>query len=227
MSLRDPRALAATVVAGALLTLAGKLLGWPALVWIFKPATTIVIAAAAYARGAGGSGPQAAYARAVLIGLLFSLAGDVLLIPEGLFVYGLVAFLLAHVAYLYAFTRDARLAARWLPFAIVAAVALAMLAVLWPGLPAALKLPVVCYVVMLGGMTAQSAARAAVLGGRAASLAAVGGALFMASDALLAFDRFHSPVPLASVWILGTYWGAQLLIALSVESGAPDARRGY
>ena len=220
MNLRDPRTLALAVAAGALLTVAGKLTGWPALVWVFKPATTIVIAAAAYVRGAAHEGQRTAYARAVLVGLLFSLAGDVLLIPEGMFVYGLVAFLLAHVAYLVAFTRDAKLAARRTPFAIVAAVALAMLAVLWPGLPAALKLPVVCYVVMLGAMTAQSAARAAALGGRGARLAAIGGALFMASDALLAFDRFHIRLPLASLWILGTYYAAQVLIALSVERRA-------
>ena len=56
-------------------------------------------------------------ASAVLAGLGLSLVGDVaLMIPQG-FLAGLVAFLLAHLAYLVAFTRGGvRLAARPGPF---------------------------------------------------------------------------------------------------------------
>ena len=84
---------------------------------------------------------------------------------------------------------------------------------LWPGVPAALQLPVVAYVVCLAAMAAQ----AAVLWRRgvpsAARVLALGGALFMASDALLATNKFAGPLPLASLWILGTYWSAQWCIA--------------
>lgn len=180
--------------------------------WVFKPLTTILIATLALRRGAAGD----PYARAVLIGLLLSLAGDVLLIPQGLFVAGLLAFLAAHVAYLHAFTRGARLAARRRPFIAVAAIALAILAVLWPRLPAGLGLPVIAYVAMLGAMTAQAFARHAVLATPESRLAAVGSALFLASDALLAVDRFHTPLPLAALLVLGTYYPAQVLIALSI-----------
>ncbi len=208
--------LLATAAAG--LTIAGKLLGAAWMVWIFKPLTTLIIVAVAVARARAGEARRAdaAYARAVLCGLVLSLAGDVLLIPEGLFVAGLVAFLLAHVAYLIAFTRDCPpLARRW-PFAAVAAIAAALLLVLWPALPAGLRLPVLAYVLMLGLMTAQALARAAHRGDHAARLAGIGALLFMASDALLAFDRFHTALPLAPVLVLGTYWPAQMLIARSI-----------
>jgi uncharacterized membrane protein YhhN len=149
----------------------------------------------------------------VLAGLVLSLAGDVALLwPTRGFLPGLIAFLLAHAAYLVAFTRRTRLAARWLPFAIYAAVAGAILAVLWPGVPAALRIPVAVYVVFLSAMAAQ----ASLAGGR---VLALGGALFVASDALLATNKFHTPLPWAPLWILATYWSAQWCIA----SDAPRA----
>ena len=83
---------------------------------------------------------------------------------------------------------------------------------LWPGVPAALQIPVVAYVLCLAAMAAQAAVlwrRGAERGARLA----LGGALFLASDALLATNKFAGPLPLASLWILGTYWSAQWCIA--------------
>ena len=99
----------------------------------------------------------------------------------------------------------------------VAAIAFAILAVLWPRLPAGLGIPVLAYVVMLGAMTAQAFARHATLRTPASRSAAIGGALFLASDALLAIDRFHTALPMAALLVLGTYYPAQVLIALSIE----------
>jgi len=207
--------LAATALAAAS-TIAGKLLGLAWMVWVFKPLTTLLIIAVAAARLRDGG----AYARAVCAGLLLSLAGDVLLIPDGLFVAGLVAFLLAHVAYLVAFTRDCPPLARRGPFAAVAAVAAVLLTVLWPSLPAGLRVPVLAYVLMLGLMTGQALARARHLDDPHARRAGIGGVLFLCSDALLAFDRFHAPLPLAALWVLGTYYPAQMLIARSINMRA-------
>jgi hypothetical protein len=38
----------------------------------------------------------------------------------------------------------------------------------------------------------------------------------MASDSLLAFNKFAAPLALSSVWILLTYWSAQWCIAESL-----------
>jgi len=54
------------------------------------------------------------YALWISIGLFFSLLGDIaLLCAEKYFLFGLVAFLFTHIAYLMAFTRDAKFPVRW------------------------------------------------------------------------------------------------------------------
>ena len=204
-------ALVAAALAGAALTVAGKILGLGWLVWTFKPLSTATIFALARLRS------DDRYGRAISLGLVFSLAGDVLLIPEGLFVAGLLAFLCAHLAYLWGLTAGARLAARWPPFAGVAVVAASILAMLWPTLPGGLRLPVLGYVAVLGAMCAQAIARAMVVATREARLAAIGAVFFLASDAMLAYDRFHTRLGAAPLLILGTYYVAQLLLALSIE----------
>ena len=68
------------------------------------------------------------------------------------------------------------------------------------------------YVVCLVSMAAQ----AAVLwrtGVERAGVLALGGALFVTSDALLATNRFAAAFPAASLWNLATYWLAQWCIA--------------
>jgi uncharacterized membrane protein YhhN len=187
-------------------------LGIPALNFVFKPLATLAVIAYAAGRGAR-QGPDALVRRWVLAGLWLSLAGDVALLwPKEGFLAGLVSFLLAHLAYLVAFTRRQRFAAWWPAFAAYALVAGVILARLWPGVPAALQAPVVAYVLCLASMAAQ----AAVLWRRGEPrglVLAIGGALFVASDALLATNKFAGPLPLASLWILGTYWAAQWCIA--------------
>ena len=182
-----------------------------------KALTTLLVIAHAWRRGAPGQ----ARTRALRAGLLLSLVGDVALLwPQQGFLPGLVAFLLAHLAYLWAFTRGVQLAAWPQAFVAYGAVAAAVLAWLWPGIPGGLRGPVVAYVLCLAAMAAQTAsawrtARHTGYSGdrRRLAGAAVGGLLFLTSDALLAANRFHAPVPLAALWILATYWAAQWLIA--------------
>ena len=184
-------------------------LSLPVLNFIFKPLATLLILGHAWQRGQGTTSER----RWVLTGLLCSLAGDVALLwPQQGFLPGLVSFLLAHLAYLVAFTRGQRLAARPVVYAFYALIAGTILWRLWPGVPGALRLPVLAYVACLAAMAAQAGvlwrcgvARGAVL--------ALGGALFMTSDALLAINKFAAPLPLANLWILGTYWSAQWCIA--------------
>jgi uncharacterized membrane protein YhhN len=203
------------------LAIAGNLLALPSLVFVFKPATTLLVIAWAWPRGADAP----AVRRWVRAGLVLSLAGDVFLMWPAGFLPGLVAFLLAHLAYIAAFTRRLRFAGRWPPFALYAAVAALLLAELWPGVPAALQLPVVAYVACLASMAAQAGAVWLAARGTAdeelARQAAIGGLLFMASDTLLAFNKFHAPLPLASLWILATYWAAQAMIGRSMAGREP------
>ena len=79
-------------------------------VYLFKPLTTILILSGAVltARRQPKGSERARYGRLICVGLLCSLAGDVLLmLPRDRFVAGLGAFLLAHVCYIGAFSRPA------------------------------------------------------------------------------------------------------------------------
>ena len=187
--------------------------------WLFvaKPLATVLLIALAWPRGADTPKTR----RLVLVGLVLSLAGDVALLwPDRGFLPGLIAFLLAHLAYIAAFCTRARLFVRWQPFAAYAGVAGAILVVLWPGVPAALRVPVLLYVLCLASMAAQAAAVWLAARGTAdaalARSAAIGGALFVVSDALLATNRFAGPLPLAPLLVLATYWAAQFFIAGSL-----------
>lgn len=221
-----PLLLALLASAGLSIFSAPWALGLPWLNMVAKPLATVLIIAFAWPRGRGTPGLR----RWVLTGLVLSLAGDVALLwPREGFLPGLVSFLLAHLAYLVAFTRVQRFAARPAPFAGYAVLAAGVLALLWPGVPAALRLPVLAYVACLASMAAQAAVlwRAAPADAATRRLA-LGGLLFLASDALLATNRFAWPLPAASLWILATYWSAQVCIAawLAPAAGVPGAQVG-
>jgi len=187
--------------------------------WSFasKPLTTLLIMAYAWPRGLA----TPLLRRWVLLGLLFSLFGDVALLwPQQGFIFGLLAFLLAHLCYLWAFTRVERLAAWPWSFLAYGLLAGGILSQLWPGVPTALRGPVIAYVICLSAMGAQAAVlgwRARSMGGTTgagrAALLALGGLLFVISDACLATNKFAGPLPLASIWVLSTYWAAQCCIA--------------
>lgn len=213
---------ALTVVFGALaIASAPWALAMPWLSFVFKPLATLAVIAYAWPRGR----EQPLLRRWVLIGLVLSLAGDVALLwPKQGFLPGLVSFLLAHLAYLWAFTRVQPLARPPWMFLAYAVVAGLILWRLWPGVPPALQAPVAAYVLCLASMAAQAALlwRAGVPRG---AVLALGGALFVASDALLATNKFAGPLPLASLWILSTYWAAQWCIAswLAPPAGTAQA----
>ena len=187
------------------------------LAYVFKPLTTLLIIAFAWSRGAA----QSRQRRVVRIALVLSLIGDVALLwPKEGFLPGLVAFLLAHLAYIAAFCVPVRLAARPAVFVVYGAVAALILSQLWSGVPVALRVPVLAYVLCLATMAAQAAVWWRASDGRPdaslARYAAIGGVLFMASDSLLAIDKFATPLPLAPLWILASYWLAQSCIARSL-----------
>lgn len=207
-------------IVGALLRTQGVLDAWMLLHWAGKPMATAVVLWLAWRHAAAQVDSR--LHRGVVAGLVFSLVGDVLLMASPrLFVGGLLAFLAAHLCYLRAFTGDTRLFAQPAALAGLLAVGAGILAVLWDGLEPALKLPVVVYMLVLVAMAAQAIARAQRHPELATWSAALGAMLFVASDTLLAIDRFRSPVLLAPLWVLGTYWAAQWGIAQSVRQPVP------
>lgn len=184
------------------------------LVYIFKPLTTILILLIAL-------WPQTflrePYAGAIALGLLFSLAGDIwLMLPGNYFLAGLISFLIAHVCYIFAFaSQPLPFNALW-PFIPLAIFGVIFLRYLWPAL-AEMKWPVMIYLTVIVGMTALAVSGGAAWRTPSALLAAVGALFFMASDAVLAVERFRQPFRWAKAVVLSTYFLGQTLIALSVN----------
>jgi len=206
------------LAAGAIAGASFEGLRW--LHYLCKPAATLAIIVRA-ARGQHGP-----YRTWILAGLWLSLLGDIfLMLPVDAFVPGLAAFLLAHLAYIAALRRGVGIGALWWSAPLLAAYAAANLVGLWPHLPVPLRAPVIAYTVVLASMAAIALARAGrpPRGARqGASIAALGALLFVASDSLLAWDRFAGPLPWAIIGVLASYYAAQWCIAGSIPAG----RRG-
>jgi len=181
-------------------------------VYVFKPLTmAFILLIALQSRWPDFS----RYKVAIIVGLLFSLAGDVfLMLPSDRFVAGLVSFLVAHLFYIAAFTSGTGLGFSWraLPCAIYG---LAIFSILAPHL-GEMKLPVVVYMVVILVMAWQAWERWSQTGQSAALLAFLGAVLFVVSDSALAVNRFRGQYASARALTLSTYFAAQWLIARSV-----------
>lgn len=181
--------------------------------WVKPLTTTLIVAVAAVAPVP----VPAAYKAFILAGLVASLAGDIALtLPEKWFPAGLASFLVAQVLYIMAFRPGPAhpvSVGLFLPFILYG---LLMFFILRPGL-GPLQLPVFAYIAAIIIMAGFAAGRYVDRGGVKPLLAFIGAVLFLISDSVLAYDRFGKKVgPVAQIIILGTYFPAQLLIALSV-----------
>jgi alkylglycerol monooxygenase len=211
----------------AMATSASGLIEWHR---VFKPLTMLIAIALVLrhwqqtrqpTRQRDSTQPQSGHAW-LLAALLGSLAGDVFLMFPGFFMPGLVAFLLAHLAYIALLRQDAPLFASPRAWLGVGALALLVYAVLWTGgLPTGLRAPVAAYVLAIAAMAALAIGRSQVLCHRAARLVALGALCFMVSDATLAINRFVTPLPHSAVWVLASYYAAQCLIVMGWLRGQP------
>ncbi|MGW9044236.1 lysoplasmalogenase [Streptomyces lydicus] len=202
--------------------LAALLAGATAVAHATKPALTPVLACYVLARG----GP------ALLAGaLLFGCGGDTLLQIGGdtVFLLGMGSFAAGHVCYLLVFARQGRRngaapVRRGRTAGLAAGYGLLLagtVALLWPDLPAELRIPVAGYSLLLTAMAFGAL--------RAGPLAAAGGLLFLLSDTLIASGLAHWPqLPLPQFWIMLSYAAAQFALATGVlrAAAAPAGRPG-
>ena len=155
----------------------------------------------------------------VIIALILSWFGDVFLMFQSInsiyFVYGLVSFLLAHVTYIYIFYKSS---SEFKPNIITYSTGFSMvlfgillLFLLWPGL-AEMKIPVVIYTLVIITMGMTALFRKA----DGASIVLIGAMLFIASDSMIAINKFYEPIIAARFWIMITYILAQYLITMGM-----------
>jgi alkenylglycerophosphocholine hydrolase len=184
-------------------------LGPPALRVAVKPLPAAALALWARAGADGTRGRRLAF------GLGLCAVADLAI--EASFTAGLGVFLLAHLAYLSGFLADCRTPA--LPRALPAALyGLGFYGMLAPTL-GPLRWPVAAYSLVLCAMVWRAAARVGRQGratlGELAGL--VGAVLFAASDSVIAWNRFGSPLSWAPLAIMPLYWAGQAGIAWSAR----------
>lgn len=169
----------------------------------------------------------------VLAALFFSWLGDVFLLYQNeksvFFIFGLLAFLLTHVLYIYLFRRCRHAAVAEVPrtflysrivFLVFAGSFLYTLLFSRLG---DMKLPVALYTAVIIAMAITAVLRKERSSGKSFLLVYGGALLFVLSDSLLAIDRFHSPVQLGGLLIMGSYILAQYLIVSGLIAHAQDA----
>ncbi|MFF4365696.1 lysoplasmalogenase [Streptomyces sp. NPDC001594] len=149
--------------------------------------------------------------RLLVAALLFGWGGDLALLfdAEPAFLVGMGSFAAGHVCYLMLFNKHRFGRGRTSPV-LGGAYAVALVgtvALLWPDLPAGLRIPVAGYSLLLASMAYRSSALGRVAG--------VGGALFLLSDTLIATGVAEWPqLPRPDFWIMATYLAAQYLLAV-------------
>lgn len=209
------------MINAAALSTATAASGWDTLHAVFKPLAMLVAMAVVVAHWRAH--PHTRGSTWLLAALAASLVGDVALMLDGLFMPGLVAFLLAHMAYIVRLRQDTP----WLPrrriWAGLSALAALVYAGLWlNGLAPGLRVPVAVYLFALSLMVSQALGRASVWRDGPSRMVGAGALCFAVSDSLLATNRFVMPLPAYPLWVLGTYYAAQCLIVMGLlRGGAP------
>jgi len=165
--------------------------------------------------------PASFYRMAILVGFVFSLGGDIFLMPPlGIFLGGLGSFLIGHICYIAAFSSGGvpLRPVRVIPFLLFG---VPIAAYLYPGLSAADRIPVIIYMCVILTMGWRAAARIGHGGeNRSAQWAGlIGAVVFIISDTTIALDKFKPElgIPGAGFIIMATYWAGQVGIALSVR----------
>ncbi|MEU1226041.1 lysoplasmalogenase [Streptomyces sp. NPDC005828] len=175
---------------------------------VAKPLLMPLLAAYAVSRGAP---------RLLTAALLLGWGGDVFLLSDAdwAFLVGMGSFAAGHVCYLVLFGRRRTSPALG---ALYAAALAGTLTLLWPDLPADLRIPVAGYSLLLAAMAYRSSAL-----GLAAGL---GGALFLLSDTLIATGIAEWPqLPAPDFWVMLTYIAAQYLLTAGALRAMYGERR--
>lgn len=180
--------------------------------YAFKPLTMVLIISLAWERTL--SFPTV-YSYFILIGLCFSLLGDILVMFSGkVLKQGLLAFMAGYVFYILAFSRYIEIIsyAALIPILGFAAI---FYFYLYRGL-SRLRWPVLVYVLIVSALVWLGINRYLDLRDIKSYLAFIGCFLLLISESIWAINRFRGAFWLAEILILGTYFPAQLLFALSI-----------
>ena len=194
---------------------------WTRLEYLAKPAVMIVLLLWLWTTtGLGGA------ALWFGLGILLSLTGDILLMIslDRLFLAGLIAFLLAHLAYLIGFNIPIPDISAW-GFVLAVIVGLGgvrvmrrIVAPLASSGQARMRMPIIIYsaVISLMLLSAMMKMTEITWNANAAALVGVGAFLFYISDIILAWNKFVAPIQNGRIYNIGAYHLGQIMLIAGV-----------
>ena len=158
----------------------------------------------------------------VLVAFFFSWVGDNFLMFSGnnelFFFAGVGGFFIAQLTYIYTFATFKEKAGKGFlqknlvlvfPFLVYVS---GIYILLFPGLEGLMKPIILVYALSLIGMSMVALNRKERVGQSSFKLVFIGSLLFLASDSMIALNKFYAEFTLAGFWIMITYITAQYLI---------------
>lgn len=193
---------------------------FPALKWILKPGTILLIIVYAVSLAK----VKRSYRNLIIAGLMASAVGDCMLLKPGnpWFLWGLGSFLIAHLLYISAFLSRQRFSFHHILYLIPLTIyGYWILEHLHEGIllhhTTQLWAPVVVYVLVISAMLWTAIVSRNLF-------ASIGALCFVFSDSLLAWNMFIESVTWVDYGVMISYYLAQFLIAASIRT---DSKAGF
>ncbi len=189
-------------------------------IYVIKPISTILVILAALLSFQELTW-NTTYSFGVIIGLIFSLGGDIALMfqeSKKAFRLGLVLFLLAHIVYTAIFTVIGHFSGLSAIFTLVMIVSGLGIYRLIQSQLGNMRVPVIAYIVIISLMVIQSVSvfENPGISGSHGTMMVMGAILFYISDVILAANRFWRPWKYNRI-SLSFYYSGQMLIALAAS----------
>ncbi|MFT5251106.1 MAG: putative membrane protein YhhN [Flavobacteriales bacterium] len=187
--------------------------------WFIKPLLLPFLIVAVY------FAPSFSTKKFLITALLFSWIGDIILLfgdrAEIYFIGGLISFLISHVIYIVLFSkqmkksRESSKALFWVGVTTIIMYLMMMLFLLLPTL-GDLKLPVFVYALVLSTMLLFAFKGFFLWDKPERWYILIGAIVFVSSDSILAFNKFHHALQMSAVLIMSTYLFAQYMIVKGI-----------
>ncbi|MEO6346289.1 MAG: lysoplasmalogenase [Aquaticitalea sp.] len=159
-----------------------------------------------------------------LLALGFSLLGDVFLMfvdhSPKYFMFGLVAFLLAHIMYILVFLKHRNPKKRPLLFLVFLLIYASGLFLLLKNGLGEMLVPVLIYMLVILAMAMTTFLREGKVSKTNYAFVTLGAILFLVSDSLLAINKFYESFEIANILIMLTYGLAQYFIVFGIKNSS-------
>jgi len=204
----------------AIITITSRVLEIDEIQNVFKPMLMPILMLFVYVNTKLSS----VFSKLIFFALLFSMAGDVFLMPYyDIFLLGLASFLIAHIFYIIGFLKGNELIKgikknkKFVIILILAYIVLIFILVesmLKTNTDIKMIIAVVIYASVITVMVLSTMAMYGNDPSLQSKLMMIGAILFMFSDSVIAINKFMVEIPYSGLWIMTTYTLAQWLITI-------------